>query len=198
VCDLWSRSLKTMDRPTTTELRTWSPPAFVWADYGFPDPAGDAALDVRIGWAVGTLYAVTGRKLDTITSDEEIPIAQKVIAMLAIMEALGGGKAALAVMEKPWLKSFAAGSYREDRFSPAELAGVSGTTKQPPYPAALWTLLWALMTPEKRDEWTWLLTGQAAPATTFIDPGFGGDCGDSLGGLVFGSGVTHGWPFAGW
>lgn len=160
-----------MDRPSAADVRAWAPPLFAWADYGFPapDPPTDPdALDVRVGWAVGTLYAVTGRTLESITLGEEEQIAQRVIAAFVMLEATGGSAAALAVLEQPWLKSFTAGSYSETRFSPSELAGSSGKTA-PPYPPTLWALLWALMTDEKRDEWNERLTGQVRPAAGFFD-----------------------------
>lgn len=181
-----------VEQPTATEVRSWSPPLFDWATYGFgvadPDP-----LDVRVQWAVGQLYAVTGRTLESITSLEEVAIAQKVLAAFTVMEAMGGGTAALAVLEQPWLKSFTAGSYSETRFSPSEIAG--GQSKSPPYPAALWALLWALMTDEKKDDWIRTLTGQNAPAVAYVAEDWGEDVGDTYGGLVFGPGVTHGWPW---
>lgn len=178
-----------MDTPTVTELRTWAPPAFAWATYGFPaDVDGDALLAVRVGWAAGTLYAVTGRTLASITTLEDVAIAQKVLAALVIMEALGGGPAALKVLEKPWLKSFSAGSYSETRFSPQELAG--GSAQAPPYPPALWALLWALMTEEKRDEWLERLTGQRRPAGGFVEVDWG-DREPEYGPLLFGPGFEH-------
>lgn len=155
-----------MQPPTAADLRAWSPPAFDWTKYGFPAGANPDPLDVRAEWAAGQLFAVTGRTLASITSLEETAIAQKVLAAFAMAEATGGGPTALAVLEAPWLKSFTAGSYSETRFSPSELAGGA---KQPPYPPALWGLLWALMTPEKRDEWMQMLTGQRAPAGTFVE-----------------------------
>lgn len=162
-----------MEQPTATEIRSYAPPAFSWDTYGFPvTTEGDAALDVRVGWARGTLYAVTGRTLDSITSEEEVAIAQRVLVAFVINEALGGGAAALKVLEKPWLKSFSAGSYSETRFSPSEMAG--GSAKAPPYPPALWALLWALMTDEKKDDWLERLTGQHRPAGLFVEMDWSG------------------------
>lgn len=123
-----------------------------------------------MGWAAGTLFAVTGRTLASILTAEEVSIAQKVLVTFTVMEAMGGGEAALAVLEAPWLKSFTAGSYQETRFSPSELAGGA---KGPPYPAALWALLWSLMTDEKRDDWTERLGGARRPAGFYVQPTFG-------------------------
>jgi hypothetical protein len=186
LCDRGSPKFEGMDQPTAAEMRAWAPPAFDWAAYGFPGGLDPDPLDVRVGWAAGELYAVTGRTLASITLPEEVAIAQKVLAVFTMTQATGGGPAALKVLEQPWLKSFTAGSYSETRFSPAELAGGNG--KSPPYPAGLWALLWALMTEDKKDEWRRELSGQVAPAGVFVEMDFGG-VRDGLGGF------TGGWPF---
>lgn len=180
-----------MDQPVGTDIRAWGPPLFDWASYGFaaPTPPDPDPLDLRAMWAAGTLFAVTGRTLASITSVEQIAIAQKVLAVFAMMEATGGGQAALAVLEAPWLKSFTAGSYSETRFSPAELAG--GSASAPPYPAPLWALLWALMTPEKQDEWLERLSGRRRPAGVFIEPDW--DHRRELAPLAWGDGIRHPW-----
>jgi len=160
-----------MDAPSADDIRVWAPPAFDWAKYGFPAGVDPDPLAIRVEWAAGQLYAVTGRTLASIVSAEETSIAQKVLAAFTMGEAVGGGAAAIKVLEAPWLKSFTAGSYSETRFSPAELAG--GQAKAPPYPPTLWALLWALMTEDKRDEWRLILTGQRPPAGTFVEPDWG-------------------------
>ena len=179
-----------MDAPSATEIRTWGPPGFDWTKYGYPDPGGDTALAVRGEWAAGTLYAVTGRTLDSITTVEEVSIAQKILTAFVITEAMGGGPAALAVLEKPWLKSFTAGSYSETRFSPSELSA-SGKL---PYALPLWMLLWALMTDEKKDEWIEVLGGTRRPAGTYIGVDFEGPFAeDELGPGVYGNSITNEW-----
>lgn len=185
-----------MDRPTPTEIRAYAPPLFDWEAYGFPvpvPPATDDALDIRVEWAVGTLYAVTGRTMDSITVPEEVAIAQRVLAAFVMLEATGGSQAALQVLEQPWLKSFTAGSYSETRFSPSELAG-GGKTEAPPYPPTLWALLWALMTDEKRDEWTEKLTGRVRPAGAFFDMDWGGRE-PFPGPMASGAGIDNTWPW---
>lgn len=174
-----------MDAPTAALIRAWAPPLFVWADYGFPVADPDTALEVRVGWAVGELYAVTGRTLASITAAEEVSVAQKVLAGFVMMEAVGGGSAAIEVMNAPWLKSFAAGSYSETRFSPAELGAAGG--KSPPFPGWLWWMLWSLMTDEKRDEWRRLLDGCVKPAVANVPVSFDGCA--SWDGRAWGSGV---------
>ena len=175
--------------PAAADVRMWAPPAFDWAAYGFPAGAAPDPLEVRVQWAVGQLYAITGRTLASITTIEDVAVAQKVLAAFVMMEVTGGGRAALAVLEQPWLKSFSAGSYSETRFSPAELAG--GQSKAPPYPLSLWWLLWALMTSEKRAEWRQLLTGQTPPAAAFVPVDFAEgwlEVGPMVGGGAFDSG----------
>jgi hypothetical protein len=184
-----------MDMPTAAEVRSWSPPAFDWAAAGFPDTVdGNALLDVRIEWSVGTLYAVTARTLESIPAvgkPEETSIAQQVIAAFTIIEAMGGSEEALEVMGQPWLKSFTAGSYSETRFSVAEMSGSSGTSKSPPYPPQLWTLLWALMTPDKQDEWMWLLNGQRKPEGVLVEGDWSSGLDSPYGPFVWGSSIEH-------
>jgi hypothetical protein len=182
-----------MNQPTSAEIRGFAPPLFVWADFGFPAPSGSDPdpLDARVGWAVGTLFAVTGRTLASITTVEHVAIAQRVLTAFVLLEALGGGEAALSVMESPWLKSFTAGSYSETRFSPSEL----GLGKAPPFPPALWTLLWALMTDDMKDEWIFRLGGPRRPAGTFVEPDWGfGAPSSPAGPMVWGSGIETWWP----
>lgn len=183
-----------MDAPTAEEIRSYAPPLFDWETYGFPADVDPDPLDVRVGWAVGTLYAVTGRTMDSITLTEEVAIAQRVLAAFVMLEATGGSAAALQVLEQPWLKSFTAGSYSETRFSPSEIAGGSGKTETPPYPPTLWALLWALMTEEKRDEWRQRLTGQVSPAAAFFDMDWGGGE-PPVAPMVWGAGVDNSWPW---
>lgn len=173
---MWhAASVYRMDAPTATLIRAWSPPLFIWADYGFPVADPDTALEVRVGWAVGELYAVTGRTLASITAAEEVSVAQKVLAAFVMMEAVGGGQAAIEVMNQPWLKQMVAGSYSETRFSPAEMAG-GGTGKSPPFPNWLWWMIWSLCTDEARDRWRRLLGECVAPAVAFVPVSFDATC----------------------
>lgn len=175
-----------MDQPTGSDIRAWAPPQLDWTKYGFADASGSDPdpLDVRAQWAVGQLYADTGRTLASITGPEETVIAQQVLVAFAVMGAMGGSAAALRVAEAPWLKSFSAGSYSETRFSPSELAGGRGTM---PYPIELWNLLWALMTPEKQDDWRLRLGMGNAPAGSFVQPDWGG--GEHFGPRIWGDGI---------
>lgn len=178
-----------MDVPTGAVIREWSPPLLDWSAYGFDEPFGTAPdpLDTRASWAAGQLYAETGRTLASITVAEEVTIAQQVLVAFTVMGAQGGSSAALEVAEAPWLKSFTAGSYSETRFSPAELAG--GRSSAPPYPPQIWSLLWALMTPEKRDDWMFRLGMGHAPAATFVAVDWGGH--HSVGPSIYGPGIEN-------
>jgi hypothetical protein len=60
------------------------------------------------------------------------------------------------------LKGFSAGPYSESYFAPGDLV-VKGGIPQVDPDARLAELLWALMTPEKREEWLDLLRGEVAP-----------------------------------
>lgn len=202
-------TLKLMDQPTAADVRAWSPPEFDWAAAGYPAPAdGDpesVALEKRVQWAVGEIESITARPFSTIepppdgsTEPNLVPVAEQATVLKVMFAVLGGTKAALAVMQAPWLRSFTAGSYSETRFSPAEIAGIQGRgTERLGYlgPEPLATLLLMLMTPDKRADWVYLITGKAAPAGTFV-PVDWGDSGE-FGGLVVGQGVENGWPF-GW
>jgi hypothetical protein len=158
-----------------------------WSAYGF-DEFGEQ-LDTRALWATGQLYAITGRTMASITLAEEVAIAQQVLLAFTVIGAQGGSAAAIAVAEAPWLKSFTAGSYSETRFGPTELAGAKAGSA--PYPEPIWSLLWALMTPEKQDDWRVRLGMAAAPAGVFIGMDWGGH--DHYGPSIWGPGIDNGW-----
>lgn len=198
-----------MDRPTAADVRAWSPPQFDWAAAGFPAPAGSdpepIGFQKRVEWVVGEIENITGRPFPTIVAPPDgssdpnlIPVAEQATVLKTMFEVLAGTKAALKVMQAPWLKAFTAGSYSESRFSPAELSGISGRGSEHlaslgPEPLA--TLLLMLMTPDKRADWIYLIQGKVKPAVAVV----GGHHHDREGGpFVFGSGVEHGWPFGGW
>jgi hypothetical protein len=178
-----------VDAPTGALIRQWAPPLLDWTAYGFEEPWGTGAdpLDARASWAAGQLYADTGRTLASIVLPEEVAIAQQILVAFTVMGAQGGSAAALEVAEAPWLKSFTAGSYSETRFAPSELAGTGGA----PYPQPLWNLLWSLMTDAKRDDWTFRLSGQHAPAGTFVGVDWGGHHHSHP--AVWGPGIENWW-----
>jgi hypothetical protein len=198
-----------VDQPTAADVRAWSPPAFDWEDAGYPAPApGDpesVALEKRVQWAVGEIESMTGRPFATIVAPDPssgqpnlVPVAEKATVLKVILDVVGGTAAALAVLGAPWLRSFTAGSYSETRFSPAEMSGIQGRGSEAignlgPEPLA--TLLLMLMTDDKRADWLFLLTGRSAPASGYVAEDWGGDDCDIYGGLIFGPGVTHGWPW---
>lgn len=177
-----------MDQPTAAAVRGWAPPQFDWAKAGYPVPSsGPDPLEPHVAFALGEVLNITGRTLDDILTDADIAVAERVITLKTMVDVMGGTTAALAVLAAPWLRSFTAGSYSEQRFSPAEMAGISGRGDAAPAglgPEPIATLLWLLMTPEKREEWMYLLTGRSAPAVSFTE--FGG-CDD-----------VGGWPVVGW
>jgi len=174
-----------MDVPTAADIRAWAPPSLNWEDYGIGEPWGDGEdpLAVRVQWAVGQLFADTGRTLESIKRPEEVAIAQQVLVAFTVLGVLGGSEQALQVQGAPWLKSFSAGSYSETRFSPAELSARGA----PPYPQPLWNLLWALMTDEKKDDWRLRLGLGFAPAAGFVSVDWSGD--GERGPAVWGPGV---------
>lgn len=154
-----------MERPTAAEIREWSPPQFTWASYGFPAADPDSKLEKRVEWAAARLRLETGRTLASIVDADEIAAAEQAMVLLAMQEAMGGAKAAVAIAGAPWLKSFTAGSYSEARFSPSELAGTKGDVLARINPwDVLARLLWLLATPERREEWMELYGGTPAAA----------------------------------
>lgn len=154
-----------MQAPSSAEVRGWAPPLFDWARYGYAAPqSGTDPLDFVVTGAVADVFNVTGRSLDSVTTDTDISTAQRAIALLCMTAARGGGADALEVADAPWIKSFTAGSYSETRLTPQEAAASPLQGRMaPPYPEPLWGLLWALMSDEKRAEWLAKLAGTATP-----------------------------------
>lgn len=170
-----------MDLPVANIFRTWAPPAYDFSDAGFPDPEGDEALDARVRWAGAYVAEVTGRPIATMPVELE-PIAEQAITLRVLQMLSSGTTKALNVASAPWLKSFTAGSYREDRFSPKELGGGDKDVLLKVNPLMeLAQLLWLLMTDEKRDYWLEVFGGRVKPAGRFIDMGFGHLHGESMG-----------------
>lgn len=200
-----------MDRPTAADVRAWSPPEFDWADAGYPAPSGSdpepVALEKRVSWAVSEIESITGRPFQTILPPPDgsnalnlVPIAEEATVLKVMLNAISGTAEALEVLSAPWLRSFTAGSYSETRFSAAEVEGIQGRGAERigslgPEPLA--TLLLLLMTDDKRADWIYLLTGKIKPALAFTGMDFDGAGHEHGGQFVFGSGVTHGWPFSG-
>jgi hypothetical protein len=177
--------------PTAADVRRVAPPNLDWTSLGYPAPAsGDPdPLEARVSWAAAEVAAITGRDLTTLTADEQL-IAQRAITLKVLLDTLGGTKDALDVLGQPWLRSFSAGSYSETRFSAAEMSGTQGRGSEKIVslgPEPLATLLWLLMSPEKQDEWRFLLTGVAAPASRFIAQDWGGH--EWWGPRIFGPGI---------
>lgn len=196
-----------MDVPSGADLRAWAPPQLDWTAIGYPPvPAGDPdPLDKRAEWSAAEIETITGRPIASIvppvdgsTEPNLVPVAEKAITLKTLLDVLSGTADALAVLGQPWLRSFTAGSYSETRFSPAEMGGISGRGVEHMAslgPEPLATLLILLMTPEKLDEWRFLITGVAAPAGTFVEPDWGHGHGGRVGGLAWGPGITHSWPW---
>lgn len=189
-----------MDTPTGTAVRTWMPPQFDVGAAGYPAPTGSDPdpLDIRVQWALGDVLSITGRTLDDILTAPDIALAQQAITIKVMIAVLGGTAAALKIMAAPWLKSFTAGSYSETRFTPAELAGVSGRGTEAigslgPEPLA--SILLQLCTPERLEYWLYLITGRAAPAASFTSSDFGG-C-DEFPVMGFGAAIET-WPVGPW
>jgi hypothetical protein len=183
-----------MDRPTAADVRALVPAQFDWAGFGYPVGTPDP-LEARARYAAARLHLETGRDLDAISDPDEVAVAEHAIAGLVMQETMGGGAAALAVMEQPWLKSFTAGSYSETRFAPGELATRAADSPQDsilrvvnPWPSIARDL-WLLATPEQRDAWKELATGKASPVGGIFEVPVEG-CWDDL---VWPYGAGRGW-----
>lgn len=175
------------------------PPQFDFVSAGYPPPTNSDPdpLDTPVRWAMGEVLSITGRTLADITTDPDVALAQKAVTLKVMIQILGGTKQALAIMAAPWLKSFTAGSYSETRFTPAELAGVSGRGTEAigslgPEPLA--SILLMLCTPDRLAYWLYLITGKAAPAASFSPAGFG-EC-DPFPVMGWGPAVES-WPVGG-
>jgi hypothetical protein len=166
-----------MDAPTAAEVREWAPPQFAFASYGYPAPEGEApdTLEARTRWAWAYVLETTGRTPEDLTGNDQA-LAEQAVTLRVMQLALGSSATTFATLSKPWIKSFTAGSYSETRFSPSELGGNAKDvlTKVNPW-LELASLLWLLMTDEKRDYWLEVFGGRVRPAGAFIPVDFSGE-----------------------
>lgn len=163
--------------PTAAEVRSWSRVDF--AAQGFP-PATPDPLDEYMARAYGFLGELVGRGCDPLPDTIlEVPVRMEPLyrqALQRILEILVMNAAEDVVStlaDFQLLSSFSAGNYSETRRSLTELKDARMLVADP----GLNSLLWMLMTPEKRSFWMAWLTGENEPAYAYEE--------------------HLGWPFAG-
>lgn len=133
----------------------------------YPDPAGDAALEVVVTDSAALVSSLTCRDIGVGTGEDVpaalVPLAQRAVALKAEVLALGGtAEARAAAGASGRLASFNAGPYGESYFSP-DIAARAGVLDPDP---ALHEVLWALATEDCRAAWLLLwasLRGENVP-----------------------------------
>lgn len=148
-----------MDAPTAAEIRQRS----ALLDAAFDDDGpGNGALQRRINVAAPLVGSLTGRIIAG-TEGDEVPdglleVAREAIAMKTaqLQAALGTLEDAEEGIERSRLRSIAAGSWSESYWGPGEAAQGKQLDADP----ILASLLWALTTDEKRNEWIELWSGR--------------------------------------
>lgn len=152
-----------MDTPTVDDVRARSELLTV----RYPDPAGDDALQLILDDDAPVVSQLTGRSIGPAgTPGEEVPaylvpVAKRAMTLRAERIGIGGtAKSRKGVIGSLRLRSFTAGPYSESYFGPGEAQAAKALDPDP----AAHELLWALATPEMRDYWTALWTGQQVPA----------------------------------
>ena len=148
-----------MDAPTAAEIRQRS----AYLDAAFDDDGpGNEALQRRINVAAPLVGSLTGRIIAG-TEGEDVPtglleVAREAIAMKTaqLQGALGTVEDAEDAIERSRLRSISAGSWSESYWGPGEAAQGKQLDADP----ILASLLWALTTDEKKDEWLELWEGK--------------------------------------
>jgi hypothetical protein len=153
-----------VNAPSLDEVRELSD----YLNTKFPAPAEDKELTEWVAAAAGLVSELTGRSIGEGAEGEEVPpflvpLAKRAIILKIeqMVTTLGGTFAERrASIGAGKLSSFSAGAYAETYFSP-EIAVSNGMLDGDPMIA---DILWALATPEKREEWILKWKGVEAPA----------------------------------
>lgn len=144
-----------MDRPDATAIIGWSKLDFGVLNYD------ETTLQVVVDRAIALVETITGRVLDATMPSGLDTIAQAVVQRMTEVYALQNQPEVLETLgDFELLSSFSAGSYSESRRSLTELRDARMIVPDP----TLNSMLYALMTPDKLDEWSTWFTGENAPA----------------------------------
>lgn len=160
-----------MDRPTVTDLKTWSRLDFS----GLDEPFTDDDLTFVLTRSCDYIEQITGRRIDASFPVPLTSICQEAIQLRSEQVVLQQQSDYLETVADDQIQSFTAGSYSETRAD----GGRSRMRGQPTgYPmvtpmVALNERLWLLMTPDMQDYWRSILMGVALPsiASTEVDWG---------------------------
>jgi hypothetical protein len=143
-------------RPTAAEIREWSK-----VDFGSLTFADDDDLQLLVDRAGDYIEWTTGREMDATCPQEfERGMAQATQYKTEDMAYQDQPENIETIGDFMLISSFSAGSYSETRRSLDELAKAKMIDADP----RLNSLLWGLMTDDKRDFWMGWLTGANAPA----------------------------------
>jgi hypothetical protein len=166
-----------MDRPTAADVREWAlsgdlaKPRVNFTALGYPVPStGDDPLDQVVAFAIAYIQRITGRKLDETLTDPDLEtIAKEVVLMVTVQRIVSTSGSVMLKRADTLLdgiKSFRAGDYNQVNrdLDETRKAGLIN-----PW-AELSELLLLLATPERLEEITLQLTGQAAPAMFAMAP----------------------------
>lgn len=151
-----------MDRPTVTDIKTWSR-----LDFGSLDePFSDDDLAMELGRSCDYVTAVTGRIIDDTFPVPLVSICQEAVQMRVEQVTLQAQSDYLETVSDDQVQSFTAGSYSETR---AEGSRSRARGSPQGYPmvtpmVALNERLWLLMTPEMQDYWRGILMGLPIPS----------------------------------
>jgi hypothetical protein len=146
-----------MDAVTSVEIRAWSKLNFAELGYAaaVPDP-----LEQVITWASDAVMDITGQSVAGMPAGK-VSLAQRAILLLLEQMVLEGRPDYAETVNEPAISSFSAGDYSEQRRAPEEAAKLLN-----PNPA-LHSLLWNMMTEEKRAEWLQTIDPEKFPAVAF-------------------------------
>jgi hypothetical protein len=148
----------------------------------FADAAGlQPIVDTAVGWiewATGQTYAAMPTAFEAMA----LTAAQRLTEIMAVQSATDIVE---AQADYATIQSFSAGGYNETRRS-LDAVRKSGMIHVDP---VMHALLWAMLTDDKRDDWTFWLTGEVAPASNVTEVDW------TLDSFTFGGGD---WPRSAW
>lgn len=148
-----------MDAPTSTTVRSWTPSTVDWDTYGYgiadPDP-----LDEQVAQASAFFYMITGLDFPDVPVALEALVRRGIYGLTLIQVLQSGEDYMETIADFDLIQSLSVGNYSETRRSPEDALKARMIVAWP----WLNTLLWTLMSDDKRAWWEEYFSGKPTPA----------------------------------
>lgn len=128
------------------------------------EPFDDLAIDLMVASAVASVSEIVGRTLDATLPARLAPLARQAVRMRTEQLAYQAQPDSVETSSDETLTSFSAGGYSETRRGPVRQGGTGGGVPALTGWPALDSLLWLLMTDERREYWRFEFDASAGPA----------------------------------